>query len=100
MTPDITLTLNPAADKSCTVEQVVPERKLRCGQPMHHPGGGGINVSRAIEGASQIHDVARSLIDDGKTQVVVTSLGSGGVALTTLFRWAQALTKTSPIQTR
>lgn len=48
MTHIITLTLNPAVDKSCSVEQVLPERKLRCGQPEFHPGGGGINVSRAI----------------------------------------------------
>lgn len=44
----VTLTLNPAVDKSCPVEQVVAERKLRCGEPAHHPGGG-INVSRAIQ---------------------------------------------------
>lgn len=44
----ITLTLNPAVDKSCAVEHVMPERKLRCGQPQYHPGGGGINVARAI----------------------------------------------------
>ena len=43
-----TLTLNPAIDKSCSVEQVVAERKLRCGKPTYHPGGGGINVARAI----------------------------------------------------
>lgn len=48
MTPIVTLTLNPAVDKNSTVEQVVPERKLRCGPPEHHPGGGGINVARAI----------------------------------------------------
>ncbi len=44
----VTVTLNPAVDKSCSVEQVVAERKLRCGQPTYHPGGGGINVARAI----------------------------------------------------
>lgn len=25
-----------------------PERKLRCGPPEFHPGGGGVNVARAI----------------------------------------------------
>lgn len=44
----VTLTLNPTVDKNCSVEQVVAERKLRCGRPTYHPGGGGINVARAI----------------------------------------------------
>ncbi len=44
----VTLTLNPAVDKSCAVEHVMAERKLRCGEPQYHPGGGGINVARAI----------------------------------------------------
>jgi len=44
----VTLTLNPAVDASCDVPQVVPERKLRCGPPEYHPGGGGLNVARAI----------------------------------------------------
>ena len=44
----VTLTLNPAVDKCCAVEQVVAERKLRCSQPDYYPGGGGINVARAI----------------------------------------------------
>lgn len=44
----VTVTLNPAVDKSCSVAQVVAERKLRCGQPTYHPGGGGINVARAV----------------------------------------------------
>lgn len=43
-----TLTMNPALDVSTTVGQVMPERKLRCGMPRHEPGGGGVNVSRAI----------------------------------------------------
>ena len=44
----VTLTLNPAVDKDVAVEQVVAERKLRCDQPEYHPGGGGLNVARAI----------------------------------------------------
>lgn len=44
----VTLTLNPAVDKNCSVDQVVAERKLRCGEPAYHPGGGGINVARAV----------------------------------------------------
>ena len=44
----LTLTLNPAVDKSTSVPTVAPERKLRCGPLRVDPGGGGINVSRAI----------------------------------------------------
>jgi 6-phosphofructokinase 2 len=44
----VTLTMNPAIDKSSAVEQVVAEWKLRCEPPTYEPGGGGLNVSRAI----------------------------------------------------
>ena len=45
----LTLTVNPAIDTSCEVDHVMPERKLRCSQPVFEPGGGGLNVSRAIK---------------------------------------------------
>jgi 6-phosphofructokinase 2 len=44
----VTLTMNPAIDLNTQVRQVVPEKKLRCEPPRREPGGGGINVSRAI----------------------------------------------------
>lgn len=44
----VTLTLNPALDKSTSTERLLPEDKLRCEAPVYEPGGGGINVSRAI----------------------------------------------------
>jgi len=44
-----TLTLNPAVDKSSEVNRVIAEHKLRCDIPKFEPGGGGINVSRAIK---------------------------------------------------
>ncbi len=44
-----TLTLNPAIDKSATVDRVVPDDKLRCENPIREPGGGGINVARAVD---------------------------------------------------
>lgn len=44
----VTFTPNPALDVGCTVERVEPERKLRGEQPAQHPGGGGINVARAV----------------------------------------------------
>lgn len=45
----LTLTLNPALDVSTDVAHVVPGEKLRCGAPALTPGGGGLNVSRAIQ---------------------------------------------------
>ncbi len=44
----ITLTLNPALDKTISVEELVPEKKLRSSFSQVEPGGGGINVSRAL----------------------------------------------------
>jgi len=43
-----TLTMNPAIDKSAGVKQIEPDKKLRCQEPVFTPGGGGINVARAI----------------------------------------------------
>jgi 6-phosphofructokinase 2 len=43
-----TLTMNPAIDVNTSVDNVAAERKLRCSSPTREPGGGGINVSRAI----------------------------------------------------
>jgi len=45
----LTITLNPAIDKSTSVSALVPEKKLRCKPPKFEPGGGGINVSRALK---------------------------------------------------
>lgn len=44
----VTITMNPSIDTSCRAEQVVAERKLRCLHTGQEPGGGGINISRAI----------------------------------------------------
>lgn len=46
--PIVTLTVNPCVDESASVDRVIPDRKLRCGIPKYEPGGGGINVARAI----------------------------------------------------
>lgn len=48
MTQIITVTLNPALDIATSVDKVVPDHKLRCAPPQMDPGGGGINVARAI----------------------------------------------------
>lgn len=46
--PILTVTLNPALDIATSTPTIRPEVKLRCTTPLLHPGGGGINVSRAI----------------------------------------------------
>ena len=43
-----TLTVNPTIDVNTQVEQVIPDKKLRCERSRREPGGGGLNVSRAI----------------------------------------------------
>jgi 6-phosphofructokinase 2 len=45
----LTVTLNPAIDKSSTIEALLFEKKMRCTTPTYEPGGGGINVARAIK---------------------------------------------------
>jgi 6-phosphofructokinase 2 len=45
----VTITINPALDKSTTVEKLIPEKKLRCSDMITEAGGGGINVSKAIK---------------------------------------------------
>ncbi|SEV99818.1 6-phosphofructokinase 2 [Aliiroseovarius sediminilitoris] len=44
----LTITLNPALDMSTAVDAVRADEKLRCDAPVLDPGGGGINVARAI----------------------------------------------------
>jgi 6-phosphofructokinase 2 len=45
----LTLTMNPCIDQGASVERVEPVRKLRCERLRYEPGGGGINVSRALK---------------------------------------------------
>ena len=44
----VTITLNPAVDRSCRTDRVVPDVKLDCEDVRRDPGGGGINVARAL----------------------------------------------------
>ena len=48
MTPILTITLNPAVDLETSTAEIRPGPKLRCSTPRLDPGGGGINVSRAM----------------------------------------------------
>jgi 6-phosphofructokinase 2 len=45
----LTLTMNPALDIATATDIVVPTEKLRCSEPRYDPGGGGINVARAVQ---------------------------------------------------
>ncbi len=45
----ITITFSPCIDKSTSIASLVPEKKLKCKPPKLEPGGGGINVARAIK---------------------------------------------------
>ena len=49
MSKIVTLTFNPVIDKTASINGLAPEKKLRCSQPEFGPGGGGINVSRALK---------------------------------------------------
>lgn len=69
----VTLTMNPAIDKSTNAENVLAEIKIRCDVPIFEPGGGGINVSRAI----------RNL--EGDSLAVYTSGGGPGQMMDTLL---------------
>lgn len=64
----LTVTLNPALDLATSVSEVVPGVKLRCSPPDTDPGGGGINVARAI---TQLGGRARAFValggDTGQT---------------------------------
>lgn len=60
--PVITITLNPAVDVAADVKSVEPNVKLRCAAPQFDPGGGGINVSRAI---AKLAGASRALIAIG-----------------------------------
>ena len=71
--PILTVTLNPALDVATSANRVVPELKLRCDAPQIDPGGGGINVSRAI---------ARM---NGRSTALVALGGGTGARLGTLL---------------
>ena len=80
-----TLTLNPAIDKSTSVDQVVADDKLRCESPTREAGGGGLNVARVIDRLG------------GSAQAVYTSGGLTGQMLEELLD-NEALTHT-PVST-
>lgn len=70
----LTLTLNPTLDLATAVDAVVAGPKLRCDAPEIDPGGGGINVSRAIH------------ILGGRSTAFVVSGGPTGATMERLLR--------------
>ncbi|MEO1746790.1 MAG: PfkB family carbohydrate kinase, partial [Pseudomonadota bacterium] len=72
--PIVTVTLNPALDFAADVPQLMANEKLRCAHPNMFPGGGGVNVARAI----------RNLGGDAKACVALG--GPNGQTLEVLLR--------------
>ena len=85
MTKIVTLTVNPTIDKSSSVDTVASEIKLRCDPPEFHPGGGGINVSRAVKKLG------------GESRTIFTSGGGSGQMLNQLLEAENMDTKQIPI---
>ena len=65
----VTLTINPAIDKSTKFSGLIAEQKIRCEEPRFDAGGGGINVSKAIARLG------------GKSLAVFTAGGASGQLL-------------------
>jgi 6-phosphofructokinase 2 len=74
----ITLTLNPALDVSTTVDHVRPDTKLRCRAPRIDPGGGGVNVSRAMTKLGE-QSIAFAALGGTTGQSLLTRLRDEGV---------------------
>lgn len=85
-----TLTLNPALDKSTSVDRLAPELKLRCAPIRLDAGGGGINVSKGI----------RKL--GGESTAVFPAGGATGLQLQSILKTAGVATRvhTVPGETR
>jgi 6-phosphofructokinase 2 len=81
----VTLTINPSIDQSCTIDSMTPDRKLNCRDVRFEPGGGGINVSRAI----------REL--QGESTAIYASGGANGRRLQGLLE-AEDIVRQDPIE--
>ncbi len=82
----VTLTMNPSLDVSTHIQTVAPEIKLRCAPPSFDPGGGGINVSRAIQFLG------------GESTAVYTAGGHTGMMLTELLNQENISNQPVPIE--
>ena len=70
----VTLTMNPALDIATATDIVVPTHKLRCEAPRYDPGGGGINVARAVHALG------------GDALAIFPAGGAAGETITRLLR--------------
>ncbi|WP_339107970.1 1-phosphofructokinase family hexose kinase [Thioclava sp. GXIMD4216] len=96
MTPILTVTLNPTVDLSIATAHVQSERKLRCTNPAEDPGGGGINVSRAIAamGGQSTAFVALGGATGTKVAALLAAQGIGLVPFAAPGETRQSLTVT------
>lgn len=62
MSSIVTVTFSPCIDKSTSIQALIPEKKLKCAVPKLEPGGGGINVARAIK---KLGGEARAIFPSG-----------------------------------
>ncbi|WP_323006091.1 1-phosphofructokinase family hexose kinase [Pseudorhodobacter sp.] len=80
----LTVTLNPALDLSTATAVVRAGPKLRCDMPRYDPGGGGINISRAIAALG------------GETTAIVALGGATGAQLSRLLADGGIISKALP----
>jgi 6-phosphofructokinase 2 len=86
MSKIVTLTLNPALDKSSATDRLLPEQKLRCSTFQIDAGGGGINVSKGIQKLG------------GKSIAVFPVGGNNGETLKNILKEADISCKTLKIE--
>lgn len=95
----MTITMNPCIDKSTSVDNVVAERKLRCSRPRYEPGGGGINVARAMHrlgedskalylAGGSVGDMLKQLLD--KEQICHEPFEIGAIARESLVVYEES----------
>ena len=82
----LTLTMNPSVDLQMETDQVVPNRKLASSETRYVPGGGGINVARALR---QLGVDALALFPVG---------GATGARLTQLLESEGVATASMPVE--
>ena len=76
----VTITFNPCVDKSIEVTSLIPEKKMHCDSPHIDPGGGGINVARAITRLGG--DVTAIYFEGGEYgQILTEKLSEEGVSV-------------------
>lgn len=80
MKPIVTLTLNPSIDGFSEAETVRPIHKVRTSNERYEPGGGGINVTRAIQelGGSSLALYLAGGVTGSVLEDLLTRNGIGG----------------------